>query len=325
MNNKGFYLEQRQGYNIFSKTKYNPYDNCIIVLGNFDGVHTAHRKLIEKAFELKNKSGTKKIGIWSFKINPLELLTGIKHPYILSEEQKTQILLDCGIDFVVSADFSFFKDMDANYFLNDVLKNKLSCIGAVCGYNHIFGKGGQGNSKTIVQFFGEYMCEIVPEIKIDNITVSSSAIREYITRGDMENAKKMMTIPYFLIAPVVKGKMLGRTIGFPTANQIFENGRIIPRFGIYASVCTLENGEKLIGVSNIGIRPTITQNDRHDVNCETYIHGFDRDIYGTKIKTEFYKLLRFEQKFSNLDELKSAINQDSKNSIEYFKNIGFIV
>ena len=322
MNKCDFHIEHFKGYNIFSKTKYNSKEACIIALGNFDGVHIAHRKLIERAFQLKNKSGAKKTGVWSFKTNPLEILTGVKHPHILNEQQKIQILFDCGIDFVVSADFSFFRDTEADVFLNDLLKKQFSCAGAVCGYNHIFGKGGKGNSETIIRCFGEDMSEIVPEVKSDNVTVSSSAIRKYIMIGDMEHAKKMMTLPYFLSSKIIHGKMLGRTIGFPTANQLFEDGRIIPRFGIYASICTLESGEKFTGVTNIGIRPTISQNDTHNVNCETYIHGLDRDIYGMEMKTEIFKLLRLEQKFSDIDKLRSAIEKDSLNAIEYFKNIG---
>ncbi len=137
----------------------------------------------------------------------------------------------------------------------------------------------------------------------------------------MEDAAAMLGRNYSLNAVVRSGKKLGRTIGFPTINQTFEYGMTVPMFGIYAVCCTLPDGSVHTGVANVGIRPTVPDSmDKHGINCETYIHDFNGDIYGQMVKTEFYHLLRREKKFESIEELTEAISADSEHALLYFKD-----
>ena len=293
----------------------------VIALGTFDGVHVAHKSLLESAIELKNKIGAESVGAWCFSESPAKWLSGNNIPSLCQADEKIALMLSLGLDFVAVGDFRDFCDMSAEDFIETVLKGELSCVGAACGFNHRFGHKGAGNPRLLIEAFGEDSVEIVPEIRIGGETVSSSAIRKHIISGEIESARLMLGRPFSLRATVVSGKHLGHTLGFPTANQPFPKDTIIPKRGIYATVCTTEDGRKHIGISNVGIRPTITDgSDDHVTNCETYIHNFQENIYGRMLTVEFYKYLREEKKFDSIKSLRDQIARDLKASIAFFEN-----
>ena len=173
------------------------------------------------------------------------------------------------------------------------------------------------------EHFGNDAFEEVPEYKLDGVTVSSTAIRCLIASGNVSEASRYLGRYFYINTPVVAGKQLGRRISFPTANQYFTLGRVTPARGIYATRCTTEDGREYIGVTNVGVRPTVDDSiDNHDVvNAETYILDFNSDIYGQKLKVEFIEYLRNEKKYSSLDELKSAISNDAKRAREIVSNL----
>ena len=292
----------------------------VIALGSFDGVHAAHRKLLSEAIALGKKLGAE-VGVWCFSTLPINSLRQEKVPMITSLEEKVEILLSLGLDFVAVGDFGALCANSPEDFIENILKKELNCVGCVCGFNHRFGKGGKGNHETLKIAFGEERTVIIPEFTMDSKTVSSSAIRELIINGDLVGAEKMLVRPHFLKSQVVDGKRLGRKLGFPTANQYFPEGIIVPARGIYATVCTMKDGKKYVGISNVGIRPTVTDgSDSHRVNCETYVHDFSGDIYGDEMKVEFYKYLRAEKKFDSVEDLKSQIALDLESALEFFNN-----
>ena len=292
----------------------------VIALGSFDGVHAAHRKLISEAVALGKKLGAE-VGVWCFSTLPVNSLRQEKVPMLTSLEEKIEILLSLGLDFVAVGDFKALCANSPEDFIENILKKELNCIGCVCGFNHRFGKGGKGTLETLKNAFGEDRTVIIPEFTMLSRTVSSSAIRELVSSGDLESAAAMLTRPHFLKSKVVDGKRLGRRLGFPTANQYFPDGIIVPARGIYATVCTTKDGNRYVGISNVGIRPTVTDgSDSHRVNCETYIHNFSGDIYGEEMKVEFYKYLREEKKFDSVEELKARIALDLENALEFFKD-----
>ena len=298
-----------------------PDDSSIIALGTFDGVHCAHSKLIYEALSLKNRICAKYVGAWSFSQAPASLLSGNNVPMITTYDGKIKLLLAQGLDFVAVGDFKDYREMHADDFISCVLKDKLCAVGAVCGFNHRFGYMGQGSYELLEKLFGDNATVTVPEIKINGETVSSTAIRKNLMSGDIESANLMLGRRFSLIAEVVSNKRLGHKLGFPTANQHFPDDQIVPRHGIYASCCILPNGKKYIGVSNVGVRPTISDgSDNHIVNCETYIHGFSDDIYGQILTVEFCSFIREEKKFDSLDKLKAAIAHDTDQAIKYFDN-----
>lgn len=298
--------------------------NTVLALGSFDGVHAAHRALIGETVALAEALGAR-AGAWCFSTLPAGHLGDEELPLLCSLSDKINTLLSLGLDFVAVGDFSALKTLSHGDFTENILKGKLNCIGCVCGFNHHFGRGGEGDPEALIDAFGRDRVTVMPEFKLDGQTVSSSAIRELISGGDVARAAKLLKSPYRLSSIVLPGKHLGRKLGFPTANQHFSHGIIVPKYGIYATLCTTADGRKHIGVSNVGIRPTITDgSDTHTVNCETFIHDFNQSIYGEILTVEFYAYLRAEQKFDSVDSLKAQIGRDLERAIEFFDGAGAI-
>ena len=290
----------------------------VLALGTFDGVHIAHRALLESAVEFKRTVGAAKVGAWCFSDTPASFFKKESSPLLTSLDERISLLLTTGLDFVAVGDFADFCTMRAEDFINDVLISELNCVGAVCGFNHRFGIGAAGDSKLLKDMLGSDKVLLKDEIKYDGTTVSSSAIRALISSGEIEKANCMLGRPYSVRAKVVKGKQLGRKLQFPTANIFFPSSTIPPKSGIYATVCQID-GERYIGVSNVGIRPTITDGtDAHAFNCETYIVDFSGDLYDRDLTVEFHKYIRDEMQFSSLDELKAQISKDTETALAYF-------
>ena len=158
---------------------------------------------------------------------------------------------------------------------------------------------------------------VCPPYRFQGQTVSSSEIREALAVGNPERALAMMGRPYTLCAEVIHGKMLGRTLGFPTANQSFPKGRTVPKFGVYAVRISVD-GKKYDGVANVGIRPTV----EHTVaaNCEVYILDFAGDLYGKTVTTEFFEFLRPERHFADVRALVTAVQNDIRSAKQYFQD-----
>ncbi len=309
-------------FQIYTKagmTDFLPQKPTVLALGTFDGVHTAHKQLLRAACKLKNAVGASRVGAWCFAQTPASVLSGHKIPMLCTLERRIELMLSQGLDFVAVGDFRTFCSVTAEDFIENILKNKLCCIGTVCGFNHHFGHKGAGSPELLKTLFGKENTAVVPEVRLFSETVSSTAIRAHIAEGNVAHAALMLGRPFSLESAVVEGKALGRNLGFPTANQFFPNGTITPKYGIYATVCETPEGARYIGVSNVGTRPTINDGkDTHATNCETYIHGFSGNLYGKTLKVSFCQLLRDEKKFDSLEALTAQIEKDLHAAIAYF-------
>ena len=298
-----------------------PTGDCVIALGSFDGVHVAHKAIFREAVALKDRIGASLVGAWCFSDLPAKAF-GKNIPMLCSLDEKIARILECGVDFVAVGDFALLSKVSAENFVDRILTDTLHCRGAVCGFNHRFGHLGLGSHDLLINRFGKDSVCIVPEITMMGETVSSSAIRKHIAEGDFDKARMMLAQPIYLSEPVISGKSLGHTLGFPTANQRFPKDYIIPKKGIYATLCYTEDGKKHIGVSNVGIRPTITDgSDSHAINCETYICDFNEYIYSQILRVEFCKYLRAEKKFTSITELQRQIATDAKIAKAYFSEL----
>lgn len=293
--------------------------SSVISLGTFDGVHIAHAALLERATELKERLGATFTGAWCFSSPPASAILGIRVPELTPIEEKIRLLLSFGLDFVAVGDFNDFRDVPAEDFVRSTLVSSLSCVGAVCGYDHRFGRGGKGDCDMLRTLLSDDRVVTLPRVEVDGVTVSSSEIRARLSKGDVEGACRMLGRPYAIESPVESGKRLGRRLGFPTANQLFPEGMAVLKSGVYAVRCVTEDGDSYIGTANVGVRPSIDDLiDDHKVNCETYIHGYEGDLYGRTLRIEFYKMLREEKRFSALDELQSAISANVEETKRYF-------
>lgn len=287
----------------------------VLALGNFDGVHLAHKALIAKAADTA-KSMSAVGGIFCFEKPPCDFLSTEPPKRICNLEQKLELSRKCGAKIAVLGDFPTLRDLSPQDFIY-LLKNKANCIAVVCGYNFRFGRGGKGSYVDLQNAFGERAI-LVDRIVFNGEEISSTKIRKLLLEGDVEKANILLGHPYSVTGKVVRGKQLGRTLGLPTVNQFFSDELLIPKNGIYASSCTID-GITYRAVSNVGLRPTVENSDR--INCETHIIGYSGDLYGRSLRVEFFSRLRPEQKFSSVEELQTAINGDVANSNDYFDRL----
>lgn len=272
-----------------------------IALGTFDGVHTGHRAVIKAAVN----SGFKPIAV-AFKFPPkMYFDDGIG--CITTPADKDKALRELGLNEIHYLDFPDVRNMPPADFLR-YLKREYNCAFLSCGFNYRFGKNGAGDTEFLREFCKEngIILKVLEPIVIDATTVSSTNIRELLSEGNVTAANEMLARPFGFSAAVMHGDARGRTIGFPTANQLYPKDLIKVKYGVYKSLVTV-NGKTYKGITNIGHRPTYKT---EEVGVETYILDFSADIYGALADVRLTEFIRPEQKFGSAEELKSAIKKD---------------
>lgn len=274
-----------------------------IALGSFDGVHIAHRKVIEAANKYER-------AVFTFDSSYKSA------PRLMSRDTKMQIIENMGIKHYICPEFDDVKNFSAEEFCS-ILKHNFNAQQVVCGYNFRFGNGGRGNTELLCRMGDELGFEVtvIDAIKYGGIDVSSSKIRSLIQNGDIKTANQLLCSPYSFTLTVENGNHYGRSWGFPTINQIYNEDFAIPAFGVYASK-TLIDGEIHKSISNIGVRPTVGADH---ILCETNIFGFSGDLYGKEVTVNLYDFLRPERKFCSFDALKAEVlrNIDTVKSMDY--------
>jgi len=291
-----------------------------LTLGNFDGVHEGHARLIDCALKEGKAIGIK-TAVWTFAEHPMNILGQKSVSYLTTAEEKNDLFAEKGLDYAIYEDFSRVRDFSPERFIEEILINNFDCRTVVCGFNFKFGKNGQGTP----EFLKKYMEErgrsaiIVPPVYKLNKIVSSTAVRFFVENGCMEEASELLGRPFSIKFPVLHGKKLGRSIGIPTINQTFPKDHIKPKNGIYACTCFIGD-DIFLGVSNVGYRPTVNSDERN-VNCETHILNYNGWLYGKKIRVCFYKRLRDEMRFASVEELKKAVEHDIESAVDYFSKM----
>ena len=287
---------------------YNAKSPSVVCLGNFDGLHIGHRMLIKRGIE-KAKALGLCCAVLSFDVHPAVFLKNKSPELLISREEKEKALEDMGVDLFVLSDFSKIKDFSCEDFVQKILIETLRAKEVICGFNYSFGKKAMGSAKTLKELLRPHGAgiEIVPEIEYCGGKVSSTVIRELLKKGDCRLAAKLLGGGFCIDSPVTEGKKLGRTLGFPTANQELHPHRLKPKKGVYLSTVTFE-GKSYPAISNLGERPTVENDGRY--NCESFIIGFSGDLYGKKIQTRLWDFIREEKKFSSKEELTQQIEKD---------------
>lgn len=290
--------------------------DTILALGDFDGVHKGHQKLLSEACRLGETTDLA-VGVYTFRQNTKLLLGDKRVSLLTTEEEKNELLAKTGIKFIGADDFNKVRDFSPAAFCS-YLYERFSPKAVFCGENFTFGKKAAAGSADLAKLMAAYGCEthIVPGLTTPNgECISSTAVRRSVESGDMEGAAQLLGYPYFIRTRVVHGAMLGRKLGFPTVNQLEYCGKAVPKFGVYACLCKLD-GRTFKGVVNVGVRPTVT--DDKKVVFETHILDFDGDLYGKQITVSFYKMLRPERKFASLEELRENVFVNIRETREYF-------
>ena len=294
---------------------------AVFLFGFFDGVHLGHKALFDEAARIAGNN--RKIVVWTF----LSMPKVPQRALITTNEEKSSLFSSLGADRVIFEDFSRLSKLNGRDFFFQEIAQKYHPYAVICGFNFKFGKNASCGCAEFSDFAAEsgIKCVVLPPFEESGKVVSSTAIRNFIAAGDMHSAAEYLGRPYSVTLPVTHGKMLGRTIGHPTINQVFGEEKIIPPNGVYSCVVEFtENGEKTtkFGVCNIGYRPTVNSN-RNDITLETNIFDFSGDLYGKMIKTSFIEKLRDEKKFASVEELSAQIMCDTENaklSLEKFEN-----
>ncbi len=286
--------------------------NSIVTIGTFDGVHLGHQKIIKRLLELKNKQGGETV-LFTFDPHPRKILfpkqTDLK--LITTTEEKCELLNRFGVDHVLIFPFTKeFSQMLARDYISDIISKGLKTKTLVIGYDHHFGSNREGNIDTLKSLSSTYHfgVEEISAQEINQLNISSTRIRKALEEGNIDTANEYLGYYFFISGVVVKGKQLGRTLGYPTANIfIKDKDKLIPKMGVYA-VNVILNDVKYKGMLNIGTNPT-TATDQN-IKIEVNIFDFNKDIYDQNIKLEFVKRIRDEEKFANLEELKQALAND---------------
>lgn len=290
--------------------------NAIVSQGTFDGVHLAHKKIIERLKQIASIKDGETVLI-TFEPHPRMVLFPDDHGLQLLStlNEKIHLLEKAGIDHLIILPFTKeFSRQTSEQFIRTILVNKIKTNTLVIGYDHRFGKNREGSFEHLKESSSLYGFEVeeIPEQDIDDIAVSSTKIRNALLNNDIQTAQKYLGNSYSLEGKVVKGKQLGRTIGYPTANIEVENSfKLIPQDGVYA-VWVWYNKARFGGMLNIGNNPTVAGKGR---SIEVNIFDFEKEIYTEMLKIEFVSKLRNEEKFNGLDALKAQLHLDKQNAL----------
>lgn len=293
--------------------------NAIITIGTFDGVHMGHRQIIDK-LKSEAKANNGETVIITFHPHPRKVVSstilGIRLINTLSE--KIEILEQLGIDHLVVVPFTdAFANQPAEDYIKNFLVDKFHPHTIIIGYNHRFGRDRLGDYRLLERKAEEYKFRIkeIPKHILENISISSTNIREAILHGDIATADILLGYEFFFSGIVVHGNKLGRKLGYPTANlKITDEEKIIPGNGIYAVYAqTEDSSERKKAMMSIGFRPTVDGKTRV---IEVNIFEFDEDIYDQTLKVYVKKYLREEIKFEGLDALVEQIGKDKVESLK---------
>jgi riboflavin kinase / FMN adenylyltransferase len=292
----------------------------VVTTGTFDGVHAGHRQIIARLRETAVRVGGETILLTFFPHPRMVLFPDRMQVLLNTQAEKIALLEKAGIDHLVIHPFTReFSMLDSRAFVEDVLVKKFRTERLVIGYDHHFGRDREGSFEHLRQFGPVYGFEVeeIPAHEVDHVEVSSTKIRNAIQTGDVSTANHLLGYAYPLSGTVVKGRQLGRTIGFPTANlQVLDAYKLIPADGVYAVWVTIKN-TLWPAMMNIGMRPTVDGLHR---TLEVHVLNFEGDLYGEQISLRFAARLRDEKKFENLDALKAQLHTDREQTLNILTN-----
>ncbi|MCH5297317.1 MAG: riboflavin biosynthesis protein RibF [Ruminococcus sp.] len=294
------------------------YQHTAVALGFFDGLHIGHRSVISLAVQEK-KNGLLPV-CFTFSQNPKNIILGTPENALMTDHDKEKMLEQLRIEHMIEADFLSIKDMTATNFFEEILVGRLKAKKIFCGFNYHFGKNGEGNSEMLLKLCKRNNIElvVVPPAKAQGQVVSSSLIRSLIQNGDINYANKLLCSRFGFSSTIEFGKQLGRKIGTPTINQPLCKKLVVPKYGVYVSAITLENGDIYCGVTNIGIKPTVGGTVPL---CESWMPQYDGgEIYGQTADVRLIDFLRDEKKFASIEELKNAIAENGRTALKIFEN-----
>ncbi|HRX29606.1 MAG TPA: bifunctional riboflavin kinase/FAD synthetase, partial [Saprospiraceae bacterium] len=306
---------------IFRSTSDIPnFNNAVITIGAFDGVHFGHRKILERVKSLAKEIDGESVVI-TFEPHPRKILFPNENdfPMLQTLEEKLKVLSSLNIDNVVVLPFSVeFSQMHPREYIENLIVRYFKPKYVVIGYDHRFGLNRSGDIYFLKQYEKTHGFKVIEISKqeIEDKIISSTTIRNALLEGDVQSANSLLQNNYLITGQVVKGDGIGKTLGYPTANlKVNGKDKLIPADGVYAVLVNILD-EQYEGMLYIGSRPTLKGSTR---NIEVNIFNFNQDIYGYEISVELLEFLRGDMKFENLEELKTQIKKDKEKTLQYFE------
>ena len=313
-----------------SITDFTATKKTIVTLGTFDGVHIGHNAILDKICKVANSESLESVILTFFPHPRLIVSNNYDIKLLNTIEEKSALLEKKGIqNFIIHPFDKTFSELSPREFVTQVLVDKLNIQKIIIGHDHKFGKDRAADFNDLINFGKEFGFEVeeISAQQINEVSVSSTKIRNSLLDGNVALANEYLGYSYVLTGIVVKGNQLGRTIGFPTANiEIPEDYKLIPKNGVYIVTANVNNDssdnkqpkQTVFGMMNIGVKPTLGENK---LSIEVHLLNFDKDIYNQKIQVNVLERLRDEQKFESFDALKTQIELDKQNTIHYFENL----
>ncbi|PKW28699.1 bifunctional riboflavin kinase/FAD synthetase [Flavobacterium lindanitolerans] len=308
--------------NIFHNIQdFKPNKNTVATLGTFDGVHLGHKKIIERLTQEAEKSNTESL-VLTFFPHPRMVLQGNSVIQLLNTiREKAELLENIGLQNLIIHPFDeSFSQLSAEEFVKTILVDQFQIKKIIIGHDHRFGKNRSADINDLIAYGKIYDFEVeqISAQEIDEVSISSTKIRKALMSGDIQLANEYLGYNYFITGTVVKGRQLGRTIGFPTANlKIEEEYKLIPLNGVYI-VKSHWNGKEVFGMMNIGTNPTVDGKER---TIETNFLDLEEDLYGKEMRIYFLQRIRSEEKFDSIDTLKAAIENDKIITQSFIKSL----
>ena len=306
---------------IKAASDYKLLSNSVVTIGTFDGVHIGHKKIINRLVNIAKQEGLQAVVLTFFPHPRMVVQSDTKIKMLNTIDEKNKLLEQQGIDHLVIKKFTKdFSRLSAQEYVRKVLVETLHVKHIIIGYDHHFGRNRTANIHDL-KAFGEIYDFKVTEIlaqEIDEVTISSTKIRQALNSGDVKTANTFLGYNFMISGTVVKGKGIGKTLNFPTANiRISESYKLIPKHGVYVVKTRILN-TTVFGMMNIGVNPTVNGKLR---SIEIHFFDFSQDIYGVYLEIEILKRLREEQKFDSLAELEKHLFKDAVVSKQFLQQI----
>ena len=286
----------------------------------FDGVHLGHQSIISETVEIARQNDMRSLVI-TFDRHPLSIVSPDSAPLCLTKVgERVSLISRLGADKVVVLPFDeALRQLTAKQFVKDVLIDRYDTRILVIGHDHGFGSDRMRGIENFTKIAEETGIRVIEAPYWGSERVCSSAIREYLADGNIKDANRLLGRPYSIKGEVVRGRQIGRTIGFPTANIHISENSALPARGVYAATVSNDNDQILRGAMvNVGVAPTVTDNNR--LTLEVYIIDFDGDIYGRCLNINFLARLRDEKRFDSLDELSQQLKKDLESTRTVVEN-----
>jgi riboflavin kinase / FMN adenylyltransferase len=292
---------------------------CVATIGNFDGMHVGHQKIVAGVVERARELG-RPSAVITFHPHPLSIVAPDRVPkQILTLAQKEELLAAMGVDALLIVPFSYeFSRWTADRFIDEFLVSALQVAEVRIGRDFCFGAGREGNLARLAAAGARLGFDVhgIDDVKLRGMRVSSSIVRDAISKGAMHIVSLALGRTYFIDGRVATGRRLGRKMGFPTVNVDPAND-LFPAGGVYITTCRFESFSRSFeSVTNIGVRPTLYEN--YATTIESHILDFDSNVYGDTVRLSFHKLLRREQQFRSALELTNQIRDDIERSRRWF-------